>query len=81
MDWRRPTKGEACEIALVLLVLMAGVGLLIGLPSASVSRDHTAHLDWACASAPADETGCAGRAAAPTLEGRAMWNSESPMGR
>ena len=72
MDWRKPTVGEACEIALVVFVLTSGVVLLMGLPSISVRGGRTAHADWACAVEPVDHSTCARRADAPPLEGRAV---------
>ena len=70
MDWRRPTMGEAWEIALVVLVLLAGGAMLAGLPRSAADRSH--HSDWACAWAVADDAACTRRAEAPVIEGRAV---------
>ncbi len=70
MGWRMPDIGEMWEIALVVIVLLVGAGLMAGLPSAA--RDRGMHTDWACVAPVDGDTACIQRADRPLLEGRAV---------
>lgn len=70
MEWRRPTFGEMWEIALVVVVLLAGTLLIAGMPS--TARNSGMQPDWACVAPVEGDPACSHHAERSVMEGRAV---------